>query len=80
MIPLGCRHDKAKHVMSFRRQLYLVLPDRGEGETSLKVSFKIKIDNYDYQVFASSATINMFSLWSFWPFKKILSESFLFEV
>ena len=36
-----------------------MLPDRGE-DTSLNVSFKIKIDNYDYHVFASSATLTCF--------------------
>ena len=30
MIPLGCRNDCVKHVMSFQRQVYMVLPDRGE--------------------------------------------------
>jgi len=74
MIPLGCRHDKAKHVMSFRRQLYMVLPDRGE-ETSLKVSFKIKIDNYDYQVYASSATLTCFLCGAFGHLKRFCPKA-----
>uniref|UniRef100_A0A8C4QZK6 CCHC-type domain-containing protein n=1 Tax=Eptatretus burgeri TaxID=7764 RepID=A0A8C4QZK6_EPTBU len=58
MIPLGCRHDKAMHVMSFRRQLYL-----------------IKIGNYDYQVWASSATLTCFLCGAFGHLKRFCPKA-----
>ena len=74
MIPLGCRHEKAKHVMSFWRQLYMVLPDRGD-DTGLKVSFKIRIEDRDYQMYASSATLTCFLCGNFGHLKRFCPKA-----
>ena len=74
MIPLGCRHEKAKHIMSFRRQLYMVLPDRGD-DTGLKVSFKVRIEDRDYQMYASSATLTCFHCGNFGHLKRFCPKA-----
>ena len=59
-IPLGYRNECVRHVMSFRRQVYMVLPDRGE-DTRLNISFKINFEDTHYQIFASAATLTLWS-------------------
>lgn len=52
-IPLGCKSPLVKHLVSFRRQVFMILKD---GEDELDLVFKFKIDSFDYVVFASSDT------------------------
>ncbi len=57
-IPLGCKSPLLKHVVCFRRQLYMILKcDLDE----LNLSFKFKVDGFDYVVFATSDTMRCFS-------------------
>lgn len=44
MIPLGCKNPEIKHVMSFRRQTFMLLKEQGEV---LYLSVKISVDNKD---------------------------------
>ena len=59
MIPLGCRNEHVNHAMSFRRQVYMVLPDRGEDK-GLNISFKINFEDRNDQIYASSASLTCF--------------------
>jgi len=43
MLPLRIHDDRTKHVMSFRRQAYVVLP-RSNAERTLNIVLKLKID------------------------------------
>jgi len=52
-IPLGCKSPLVKHLVSFRRQVFMILKD---GEDELDLVFKFKIEGFDYTVFASSDT------------------------
>ncbi len=52
-IPLGCKSPLVKHLVSFRRQVFMILKN---GEDELDLVFKFKIDGFDYAVFASSDT------------------------
>ncbi len=52
-IPLGCKSPLVKHLVSFRRQVFMILKN---GEDELDLVFKFKIDAFDYAVFASSDT------------------------
>ncbi|KAI2645684.1 Transposon TX1 uncharacterized 82 kDa protein [Labeo rohita] len=56
-VPLGCKSPLLKHVVSFRRQVFMVLKSEME---ELNVAFKFKIDGFDYVVFASSETMKCF--------------------
>uniref|UniRef100_A0A8C4WXL2 CCHC-type domain-containing protein n=1 Tax=Eptatretus burgeri TaxID=7764 RepID=A0A8C4WXL2_EPTBU len=59
-IPLRARDERIKHVMSFRRQVYMVLPDRGD-DTSLNISFQVTLNKYEYQMYATSASLTCFN-------------------
>lgn len=50
-ISLGCKSPLLKHLVSFRRQVYMVLHDSGED---LNITMKFKVENFDYVVFATS--------------------------
>ena len=63
-IPLGYRNECVRHVMSFRRQVYMVLPDRGE-DTGLNISFKINFEDINYQIYTSSAILTCFQFGAF---------------
>lgn len=52
-IPLGCKSPLVKHLVSFRRQVFMVLKN---GIDEIDLVFKFKIDGFDYTVFATSDT------------------------
>lgn len=56
-VPLGCKSPLLKHVVSFRRQIFMVLKSEVED---LSLAFKFKIDGFDYVVYASSETMKCF--------------------
>lgn len=56
-IPLGCKSALLKHVVSFRRQIYMIL---NNGVDGLNVAFKFRVDGSDYVVFASSDTMRCY--------------------
>lgn len=56
-IPAGCKSPLLKHVVSFRRQAFMVLK---QGVDELNVSFKFKIDGFDYIIFATTETMKCF--------------------
>ncbi|KAI4880461.1 hypothetical protein NFI96_009804 [Prochilodus magdalenae] len=56
-IPLGCKSPLLKHVVCFRRQVYMVLKN---GIDEVNVAFKFKIDDFDYVVFATSDSMRCF--------------------
>lgn len=49
-ITLGCKSPLLKHVVSFRRQVYMVL----SGVEELNIVLKFKIDEFIYLIFAST--------------------------
>ncbi len=53
-ISLGCKNPSLKHVMSFRRQVYMFLesPDR-----TLNVSFRIKYEGGSYMIYATTGSL-----------------------
>ncbi len=58
-IPLGCKSPLVKHLVSFRRQVFMVLKN---GIDEIDLVFKFKIDGFDYTVYATSdTTIKCFS-------------------
>lgn len=56
-ISLGCKNPSLKHVMSFRRQVYMFLesPDR-----TLNVSFRIKYEGGSYMIYATTGSLRCF--------------------
>ena len=56
-IPLGCKSPLLKHVVCFRRQIFMILKN---GIDELNVAFKFKIDDFEYEVFATSDTMKCF--------------------
>lgn len=50
-IPAGCKSPLLKHLMSFRRQVYMVL---NHGQSELDLTIKFKEDGFDYVVFVTS--------------------------
>ncbi|XP_056593934.1 probable crossover junction endonuclease EME2 isoform X2 [Triplophysa dalaica] len=57
MIPLGCKNPQIKHVMSFRRQAFMILNPQSD---SLNLSVKLNIDGKDYTIFISSDSMRCF--------------------
>ncbi|TWW55992.1 Transposon TX1 uncharacterized 82 kDa protein ORF 1 [Takifugu flavidus] len=53
----GCKSPLLKHVVSHRRQVYMILNNRDED---LNVCFKVRVDDFDYILFASSAHMKCF--------------------
>ncbi|KAM4579169.1 uncharacterized protein V3H82_008444 [Fundulus diaphanus] len=53
----GCKSPLLKHVVSHRRQLYMILNKRDE---ELNLCFKVKIDDFDYVLFATSSNMKCF--------------------
>ncbi|KAI5625232.1 ubiquitin-conjugating enzyme E2 variant 3 isoform X3, partial [Silurus asotus] len=49
--PVGCKSPLVKHLVSFRRIVFMVL---NEGLEELKVVFKFKIEGFDYNIFVST--------------------------
>ncbi|KAL6455155.1 hypothetical protein MHYP_G00364080 [Metynnis hypsauchen] len=56
-VPLGCKSPLLKHVVSFRRHVFMILKDSAD---ELNASFKFRIDNLDYTVFATTETMKCF--------------------
>lgn len=56
-IPLGCKNSMLKHVLSFRRQVYMFLttPDK-----SLEISFRVNHGESSYMVYASTDNLRCF--------------------
>ncbi|KAK3554320.1 hypothetical protein QTP70_020809, partial [Hemibagrus guttatus] len=52
-IPLGCKSPLVKHLVSFRRMVFMVFK---EGVGELNVVFKFTVDDFDYNIFVSSDT------------------------
>ncbi|KAK3510112.1 hypothetical protein QTP70_026719 [Hemibagrus guttatus] len=52
-IPLGCKSPLVKHLVSFRRMVFMVLK---EGVGELNVVFKFTVEGFDYNIFVSSDT------------------------
>ncbi|KAI4890364.1 hypothetical protein NFI96_008161 [Prochilodus magdalenae] len=52
-IPLGCKSPLVRPLVSFQRVVYMVLKD---GADALDVTFKLRVDGFDYLVFVSSDT------------------------
>ncbi|KAK3522473.1 hypothetical protein QTP86_013341 [Hemibagrus guttatus] len=50
-IRLGCKSSLVKHLVSFRRMVYMVFK---EGTEELNVVVKFSVDGFDYNIFASS--------------------------
>ncbi|KAL7838651.1 hypothetical protein AOLI_G00270550 [Acnodon oligacanthus] len=57
MIPLGCKSSAVRHVLSFRRRMFMFLNNRHQ---SLEVSFRCKHGDGSYIVFASSERLRCF--------------------
>ena len=57
MVSLGCKSPKLKHVVSHRRQVFMILKERN---TDLSLSFSFKVDGFNYVVFVSSETMKCF--------------------
>jgi len=53
----GCKSPLLKHVVSHRRQLFMILNKRDE---ELNLRFRVKIDDFDYILFATSSTMKCF--------------------
>ncbi|TWW53390.1 hypothetical protein D4764_0178810, partial [Takifugu flavidus] len=53
----GCKSPLLKHVVSHQRQVYMILNNRDED---LNVCFKVRVDDFDYILFASSAHMKCF--------------------
>lgn len=52
------RSPLLKHVVCFRRQVYMVL---NKAEDEMNMAFKFRIDGFDYVIFASSDTMKCFA-------------------
>lgn len=57
MIPLGCKNAEIKHVMSFRRQAFMILNNQSDP---LNLSAKLSFEGKDYTVFISSESMKCF--------------------
>lgn len=57
MLPLGCKSPLLKHVVSFRRQVFMILKNNTE---ELNLLLKFRVDNSDYTVHVSSDTMKCF--------------------
>lgn len=57
MLPLGCKPPLLKHVVSFRRQVFMILK---KGDEELSLAFRFRIDDFDYTVHVTSDTLRCF--------------------
>ncbi|KAJ3582573.1 hypothetical protein NHX12_000464 [Muraenolepis orangiensis] len=51
MVSLGCKSPHLKHVLSFRRNTFMILKN---NEADLDLVMKFKVENFDYTVFATT--------------------------
>ncbi|KAI2643940.1 Transposon TX1 uncharacterized 82 kDa protein [Labeo rohita] len=56
-IALGSKSDLIKHVVSFRRFIYMILNDNRD---ELNLNLKLRVDDFDYSVFVSTDVIKCF--------------------
>ncbi len=54
---LGCKSPKLRHVVSFRRQVFMILKNNSEG---LNLVLKFRVEDYDYNVYVSSEKMKCF--------------------
>ena len=54
----GCKSARVKHVVSFRRQVYII--QKNEYNDELKVVMKFKVDGFDYTIFATTESMKCF--------------------
>lgn len=57
MIPIGCTSPLLKHVISFRRFVYMILNEDEE----LELSLHLKVDEYDYVIYATTEKMKCFN-------------------
>lgn len=57
MIPLGCKNAALKHVLSFRRQVYMFL---SSPTRTLEVSFRVNHGENSYRDYASTESLKCF--------------------
>lgn len=57
MILLGCKNPDIKHVMSFRRQAFMILNPQNHP---LNLSVKLNIDSKDYTILISADLMRFF--------------------
>ncbi len=57
MIPLGCKNAALRHVLSFRRQVFMFL---NSPERTLEVSFRVIHGESSYMVYASTDSLRCF--------------------
>lgn len=55
MVPLGCKHESLKHVLSFRRQVFMFL-----NAPTLNVSFRCVYEGKSYMLYASTGEMRCF--------------------
>lgn len=55
MIPLGCKNAALKHVMSFRRQVFMFL-----NEPELDISFRVMHEGKAYFIYANTGSLKCF--------------------
>jgi len=53
-IAFSCKSPLLKHVVSFRRQVYMVLKNNAD---ELNLSFNVKVEDFNYTVYATSESI-----------------------
>ncbi len=56
-ITLGSKSDLIKHVVSFRRFIYMILKD---NRTELNLNLKLRVDDFDYTIFVSTDGMKCF--------------------
>lgn len=56
-IPIGCGSPLLKHVVSFRRFIYMILKDDEE----LELSLHLKVDDFDYVIYATTDKMKCFN-------------------
>ena len=68
MVPMRHVSDKFKHVMSFKRVVYMILPENGK---TLNVVLSVKIDGFEYKLFASSEVMTCFGCGAYGHVKSV---------
>ena len=53
-IALSCKSPLLEHVVSFRRQVYMILKNNAD---ELNLSFNVKVEDFNYTVYATSENI-----------------------
>lgn len=56
-VPLGCKYPLLKHVVSHRRNVLMILNNRGQD---LSLAFRISVEEFDYVIFVSSDSTKWF--------------------